>query len=354
MSRWYHLPTFVTALRSVAIGFPLGIRVASSIESTAVLRLLASCRTAGVAPISMLEAWAAESCFWQGRRLRRLAKQLRTNLTINEAIVLTPGVVTADHAAAICFGSQLNLLDETLRQCLATADCPPRDDGRRRFLLGYLLVILLAFIPSSMLIAFRIMPTYEMIFHDFGMELPAASRFGIATMNAFLRCFLWGLIPLFLFFCLNTFSRRFRHWRHQLTDRIESRAFAVDLISTAVTAGLTFSTAAEALAATHYNPRLARAFARNNSEHQSPGAQLSACGLIPRASAPLVDRALAAQNGGAVLQEIAQQLRDECSLTRSFHTELLAPTLALSMGLMVAIEVLAVFMPLVNLVGGLS
>lgn len=321
-------------------------------DSTAVLRLVAACQATGTEPASLLEAWGQEVGIRQRTRLHRLAEYLRTQHSLEVAITKVPGVVRADHGFAIGFGSQLNILGATLANCLSRSARLFPDDGRRRFLLGYLCVILLLFLPVHMLISLRILPQYAKIYADFGTELPAITTLGISAMTSLSQAFLWAAAPVLAVVLLWTSSLRVRRRLQSVFAGRDSRAFALDLLSTALAAGVSFRTAATTLSSVHWNPSLRRRLAA--ACDRSPGEQLVAARLIPPDAVGFIDEAIASNRGSQALQQLADQLRAKHQLARNCRTELLAPALAAAMGLIVGIELLAVFTPLVKLIEGLS
>lgn len=345
-------PTLTRAWQCLWDNCPASRGEASLSDSTAVLRLVAACQATGAEPADLLEAWGKESGIRQGPRLRRLADRLRDGHSLEDAIAEVPGVVRDDHSVAVMFGSRLNLLGPTITDCLSRSSCPTPDGGRRRFLLGYLLVILLIFLPVHALIGLKILPMYAQIFTDFGTGLPAITTFGITAMNVVSQVFLGAVMPALALGLLWTFSLRVRRTLRWCIGGKSSRAFALDLLGTALAAGRPFEAATAALASAHWSRSLSRRLAAVDTG--SPGRQLVAARLIAATAGPFVDESIANGHGGSALHQLAERARLNQQLTRNRGTELLAPALAAGMGAIVAIELLAVFTPLIKLIGGLS
>lgn len=345
-------PTFTRAWHCLRDNCPASRGEASLSDSTAVLRLVAACQATGVGSADLLEAWGKESGIRQGPRLRRLADCLRDGHSLEDAIAKVPGVVRDDHGVAVMFGSRLNLLGPTITDCLSRSSRPTSDGGRRRFLLGYFLVILLIFLPVHALIGLKILPMYAQIFTDFGTGLPATTTFGITAMNVVSQVFLWAVMLALALGLLWTFSLRVRRTLRWCVAGKSSRAFALDLLGTALSAGRPFEAAAAVLANTHWSRSLCRRLAAVDTG--SPGRQLRAARLIGETAGPFVDESIANGHGGSALHQLADRTRMNQRLTGNRSTELLAPALAAGMGMIVAIELLAVFTPLLKLIGGWS
>lgn len=328
---------------------------ARPIDSLAVLRILAGCRRTETDASGLLTAWATESGPSQSIRLRRLVNQLGAGHPLDVAIAATPGVVRDDHALAIAYGGRLGLLDEMLKASIRRADSRGADGGQR-FLLGYLVVIVLLFLPINTLIGLKVLPAYEQIFDDFAISLPPLSALGMVAMNRFAVLCFWGLFPLAGVLLLAVGSRRFRRWRRQFFSGAASSAITLDLLGTAVAAGKPFGLAAQELAVVHWNRRLGRKLASVGSADgpANPGGQLAAAGLVTKSAGLLVDRAAATGNAGQALSDLATQAMARHRDRWNLAPELLAPTLAAGMGLIVVAEVLAVFLPLLKLIQGLS
>ncbi len=168
-------------------------------KQRSLLRLLALSHAQRINPALLIENLAAEHPDRYGKKLQLLQRWVTANSSMGAALAHTPGALSEEDVLAIQCGIETGTLGETLRSLVDQPD--HRDDSQTTDIIGgsigYLIAVsTMAVLVSSFLMLF-IIPTFEQIFEEFGMQLPDA-------MGALIHfCMMFGpLIPLGFLFIL--------------------------------------------------------------------------------------------------------------------------------------------------------
>lgn len=143
-------------------------------KQQALLRILSIAHSQQLDPKTLITNLAAEHPGPYGRKLMLLQRWIAADSSISAALSHTPGVLSEDDALAIQCGIETNTLDETFDYLLerTEADNPTTTAEIIRSSLGYVIgVVCFAILVGTFIMIF-IVPTFEQIFEEFGMELP--------------------------------------------------------------------------------------------------------------------------------------------------------------------------------------
>ena len=347
--RW-RIPT--VDFRGALIALPLPFRWAGRAESAAVVRLLAACREADVAPAAILDAWSRDSGIAQARRLAKAARLVRLGTPPAAVVECVPGLVQDDHATAIRFGDRTGLVGPAVRAALA-ADTPADAVFRRRVRsgLGFAAVMALACLLVTMFLATKVLPQILSIEKDYGAALPPETqlwRDGVeAAANLGLRLFLPAVVlgiavwfsPALRQFIARPFTRR---WR---------AAAALDALGVGLAAGRPLSDVAAVLAACQTDGRIAARLWRSATDGPV-GKALVDAGILKTAEGRLVDAARGAEP--AVLARLADRRRSAARGRAAAWWQAASLAALVALAAVIFATALAFFVPLIVLIHGLS
>jgi type II secretory pathway component PulF len=352
-------------------------------RSAAVLRLLAVSDREGIPPARLLAAWARDERGVQATRVKQAAELLAAGAMPGEVVKRVPGLVTLDHAAAVCCGERLGLLPQTVAATLS-ADAA-RDGtgwGRFRATLGYLAVVVFVFSCVALLLGLRVIPQFQQIIREFAMDEPMALRLaaGVSTLLGLPAAVVlvplavvvgmiqgvaemagpWAAIPvitgliivawLALRTVVRLVSRLIGGWLVAPFRRPFRRAAALDHLAVALEAGLPLPEAAKVLADCQGDGPVARSLRRIATATPD----LAAAGLATGAEAEFFAASTASGVGPWALHTLAREARERGSRRALAWSSALVPVAAAVMGAVVLLEALAMFVPLVRLIRGLA
>lgn len=208
------IAAWVLVVVGMALGLSLTLGIFSAIAAPTVLAMVVGKRRVGqrylllstlvlaterrmpLAPA--LEAFASETGGPLSRRSLRLAALLRAGCPLPEAIERVPGVVPAEAVATISVGCETGAIDEAMREALDDYESyePLWDQMSGKFL--YFSFLLAFGMLISAFLMLKIVPEFQKIFLDFGVELPHLTQ-AINTVARFLsNSFLFVPIAIFL------------------------------------------------------------------------------------------------------------------------------------------------------------
>lgn len=326
-------------------------------ESAGVLRLVAACLEVGVPAGPIVASWS-RSLPW---RVRRRVADFGEALSRGEPLLLAarkvPGVVHPDHATALRFGERTGLLPHVLRAAAdATDGIDKTTTGRTRAALGYVAVVSFVFLLVMAYFSIRIMPQFQRIFADFGIETPRPLDMAITICRicAVLLPVILVAVPLVILGCwLFAFFRRGRHGRGM--GAAVRRADWLDMLATGMRGGLPADDVVARLVEA-IEPRTGDAvtLARAAAAGGSLGVQLAAAGLLSPPEATLVDAAVRAGEADLVLGWLGEERRAERGRRLAAWSEALVPIAAVVLGGLVFVQSLGVYAVLIGLVESLS
>ena len=325
-------------------------------RSAAVLRLLGVCAEVGMPAEDLLAAWARDERGAQRARVARAASLLAAGTTPADVVDAVPRLVTEEHAVAVRFGDRTGLLPQVVAATLA-GDAASDDSGRSRLRagLGYVAVVVSVFGVVSMLLAIKVIPQFQRIIQEFGMEQPAALGLSVVVSRWLAEAAFWGLLAAAMISVLMLVPP-LRRWVRGLVvvprRRPRRLATALDHLGVALAAGRSLPEAAGILAGCQVDPVVAARLRLVAAAEQGSG--LGSAGLATAAEERFVAAADLTGDASWALATLARQRREALTRRVLAWGNAIVPLAAILMGAFVLLEALAVFVPLVRLIGGLA
>jgi type II secretory pathway component PulF len=328
-----------------------------------VLRLIAVAAEENVPLTPLLGAWAESERGVQVHRLRRLVRLLDKGLPLPDAVEQVRGLVSEDDALAVRVGSQAGTLASTLRTHLANND--------QRFFLAnvklrqafwYFLLVLFIGVNIVAFLQVKIMPEFEKIMTEFGME-PNAFFTASVTLADFVSRY-WYFFAFALFLMLGLFFSRkpgrfvrthiFNPLFKPLRD-IRSANMLSHLAGT-LAAGRPALGAVSTLARYHYDSvaRQQMLVARNDVEQGANlWSSLARNKVLSPADAAALGTCKPLGNEAWMLGHLASLKRSRAAAWSERVAGWLLPLVVLALGSFVLLQALAVFGTLNHLIWGL-
>lgn len=171
------------------------VRSAPRRELAAVFQGLASLVTAGVPVLRAIDATQVIA----GARLREgmttAAARIRDGRSLGEALASLDGLIPPVVVGIVRAGERASRLAPALDEAAAHLELEADLESRLRQALAYPLVLLMAGIASTAVIATVVIPRFATILNDLGHQLPPSTRFLLAT-SAFLGAWWWLLVAI--------------------------------------------------------------------------------------------------------------------------------------------------------------
>jgi type II secretory pathway component PulF len=312
----------------------------------------------------LLAAWSDDERGIQRVRVRRVASLIDAGASLPDALEATPGALRDEDVLAIRFGAQSGTLAASIRAALDDIDDPiaERTAGTPgAFALYAFITVLLVVITAWLQI--KIFPVMEMIGDDFDIQTPAP--FYWATwLSSIVEKFWWVALPVVLALAWSAFSLRpERFVRHRLLGRRVRplrdwrSAELLEKLGVAASAGRPVPGALSTLARYHFDPvtRYKLLEVRNDVEQGADAWQsLGDAGLISQVEAQAIEASAPGGRRGWTLQQLADVKRRSAAKYVRRWRELLLPAAVIALGLLVLLQALAIFTPLLNFVWALT
>ncbi len=171
------------------------VRSAPRRELAALFQGLASLVTAGVPVLRAIDATRVIA----GARLRggldAATAQVREGRSLGEALASLEGLVPPVVVGIVRAGERASRLGPALDEAAMHLELEADLESRLRQALAYPLILLVAGLGSTAVIATVVIPRFAAILGDLGHELPPSTRFLLAT-SAFLGAWWWLLLVL--------------------------------------------------------------------------------------------------------------------------------------------------------------
>lgn len=240
------------------------------------LRVLAVAHSERLELAPLVRCLATEQRGRYRRVLLRLARRLELGATLVTALEQTPDSLSDDAILALRFGTQSGTLPATYAQLLQ-ASVIQADSGfarQPRYSVAYWLALTVVMFAVITFLATVIVPTFEMIYAEFGMRPPVAFRMLSNTFAAIANyAWLWISILIGIVWLIwSGPSRRF--FRRTVAARFFQpvaqlrRSELLRLLGTAVDAGRPLPGTLSTLARYHFDKHLRQKllYARNEVE----------------------------------------------------------------------------------------
>lgn len=345
----------------VEIGF-LFIRLRRQRMVSALVR---TAMESGVPIHEVLESYAVDGTGpWYREKVMNFAFELRQGHSVIEAARRFPGVLRYDIAALIGLGGTIG--PDEYDSLQVDGEKRHVDGAKARSMLQASWVY--GYLPATLILTswflWAIVPKFQAIFNDFGMDVPLVTRLLVSGANYALHY--WPVVGLFLLFFILfpllyfVIRSGFFPWRppglRRILRRLDSARF-LRILSLGWTRRRTFPEIVDAYVFTansFYLKDCARRFLADIEAGVDWIAALRRRGWIDRAEAALLDSAARSDNVAAMLREIAaardlQQTNSDLLALRLFSLLLL-----IILGALVGFIAIAIFYPLVSLIVSLT
>lgn len=342
-------------------------RVRSS-RQAALLSVLAIATEKKLPLTPLLDAFADESRFGWRHGVRDLSDMLESGTSLPDALEAVPGVLPPEAVLAARIGAESGTLPAALKS--AAEKLAPRQEpaiSSPSGLVFYLIFLALVFAHITGFVLVYIIPKFRYIFDDIGLEVPPLTTVVIETSEFAVT---YGLlfIPLLLIVVWVAVVYAVAAGRRAipLTGPFSLLVWIVPRIATGdilrnlsfvVAAGRPLVGALSTIADSHPAALIRRRIAVVARTVEAGGdcwKAMTDVGLIGRREAALLAAAQRVGNLEWALHELARHVEDRISLRLNAIVEFARPVLLLAIGTTIAVIVVAMYLPLVQLIHQLS
>lgn len=295
------------------------------------------------------------------RRAADIADLLEAGHSLPEAMRAVRGAAPYDVTVAATVGEHIGKLPESLRRADRERlvgvwlEVVPR--------LTYPLALLFFIVGITTFFMIQIMPRFRKIFSDFGYDLPRITTHLIDVWNgtqewhAAIAAVL-GVCTIALAVLIASPTLR---WSMPIIGRVyrwDVQGLVLRMLSLLVEAGKTLPDSVGLLADSHDFPEVVQSRLSRAQDRITAGEplaeSLSSSGLMPKSMISLVHSAERANTLPWALRELGEMLAGRATRVVRRITMVVAPALVLIVGSLVAFLVLAMFMPLIDLITSLA
>ncbi len=303
--------------------------------------------------------WHRRHCFEQ--KVARVAQHLEMGESLPDALGSSPGVVGRGTILAARIGEETGHLAESLRSSLPRRLTALWLEMGPRFLYPFMLIWFMA--GLTMFWITNVFPRMERIYGEFGLELPEATQRLVrieqftADNAGIMMLIVLGVIALVVLL----FSSSWIRWHFPILGRVYQRhqqSNVLKLLSALLRVDTPTPRAIEVLATSNYFDRAVRrrlVAVGTQLEQGAPLAEtLHGNGLLPRSMVALVQAAGRVHNLPWALGELGESMGERTVRSLRRFSQFFAPLLVMAVGLLVAVEVLGIFSPVIDIVTRLA
>jgi type II secretory pathway component PulF len=307
----------------------------------------------------LLAAWSADQRGVQRYRVLRVVNLLNRGASLAEALEQVPGVLHEDEILAIRFDAQSGTVTTAVRENVdeESSDFPERPTGFRSTITYVCTVMLLGF-PVVVFIQMKIMPALNEILREYGMGTPSVTEWSWRLADAFASYGWLAILAVVVFLLSMLFAspgRLLRRAARRLFGPFRDLRSAALLrkLAIATRAGRPIAGALSTLARYHYDSAIRHKllFVRNEMEQGADLWQsMNDVDLITSPEVRVMDLAERVGNRSWALTQLAYGKSQRATRRLEGLSQFLLPVVVLLMGLFVLIQVLAVFVPVIQIV----
>jgi general secretion pathway protein F len=313
---------------------------------------------------AVVAAVAQEQSGFAARRAERLARLLAEGHSLPEALRLCPRALPWGVRPYLHVGTEIAALPEALRQA---ADAQQRDSRLWRGITPQLLYVLIVVLATAQVATFciiKIVPAFQKIFDDFGMSLPPLTQlfFALSSSGTLLFSCLYVLlivgVPMVVMFWLLAQLGWIRGI--PLLDRLmpgRHTAAVLGCLALAAERQRPLSHLLYPLSNSYpmrYIARRLRAASRDVDDGVDWRESLRARKLLGKTEAAVLTAAQRAGNLPWALRAMADHAARRSTYRLQATLQIVFPLALLGLALAVAFMVVALFHPLVRLIGSLT
>ncbi len=334
-------------------------------QQVALLRVLAVASEKQLSLIEVLETFAKDVRGRWKYQILRLVDLLRSGVSLADAIEKIPAVIPAHAYFLVKAGAESGTLPSAL--ALAAETCAERRNDRDFMRPGtsvYISAVLTVMLLIQGFIFYWIIPKMKKIYLDFDMELPALTWEIIRASDLFVN-YIW-LFPVlgFLFVLLRMFLMKLSILDGSEYGRpfsgIYPRGRAPDVLRflhVVTESGRPLLGAFETITHTTSNRYLSQRFQailEDTRRGNDCWTALHDYSLLTPSEVRLLQSAQRAGNLSWALKAVAKSIERRIDYRMALVREYVEPAIILSMGCVVGVFVIGLFLPLVNLMNSLS
>jgi type IV pilus assembly protein PilC len=295
------------------------------------------------------------------RRIAKLADELESGATLSQAFQAVPSVASHEARVAAAVGEVTGNLAECLRRSDRELTTAAWMELMPRFLYPIFLMLFIFVVTSFFMVA--VAPRFKKIFEDFKLPLPAQTMLVVHSWNAVVANAGW--IAIAAVACIAVVvglvaSPSFR-WHFPVIGRLygwDLQSLVLRSLGLLVEMGQPVPKALELLHDVGDLPAVVKrqlAKARQAVSNGEPlAAALRGAGLMPRSMAALVQTAERTRTLGWALRELGELLAGKAIRVARRLSMLFAPLMVIAVGCVVAMVVIGIFLPLINMIEALS
>ena len=339
----------------------------TSVPERALIRVLAISNRRGLDPGPLVESLAAEFPGKHGYRMHRLALQLASGDCVVDALEKIPGVVSPSTAISLRLAGESSSMDrmfESLLQSETFSD--PREIGGEYRVGPDVVRATLGFGIAALVLTFMmlyIVPTFEQMFSEFGLDLPTSTAWLIESARFFAEFGGFFALPLMLVVLAILGASGYRFLSDQLNPLTFANKHAPkwmrsrSLLAILAQSGRPLVEGLNTIAKFHQSRWTRSRFAkvcRRIEEGQDAWTSLASGRVINQTEARALAKAESGQTQAWLLGWFISSRQRFLAARSHLFIRLVSLAGTLVLGIVVAFSVISLFMPLVSLIIGLS
>ena len=329
-----------------------------------VLSLMQTAMETGTSPAEMIRVCAATSSWFFRNALHELAHSLERGLSPAAALGQNPSLARYDVRGILALGKDETQTLKTLEEISQDTRNRSLSESNSVFRIGYLMALIIPMIAVAIFLMMWIVPQFIKIFEDFGVSLPYLTR-AFVLLTEFFIDFWYLLFPIVpLVFVAMVF------YLVMQTDIVTVRPLGLRRLFRSIDAARFLRVVGTGLknqvpipdginmyhrvAGSSYLKAVAR---RINTQVKSGGNWIEAfrkAGMVTRGESRLLESAQRAGNLTAVIDQIATSKELKHSGTSDLVSKFVFIPCLLFLGTLVGLFVIAMFLPIVELIKALS
>jgi protein transport protein HofC len=292
------------------------------------------------------------------REMQALAYLLESGVETPRAIISVPGLLPRGAASLVAVGAQQGALASGVVEAQAAFANARRYRGNIIDKLMYLFALVASMNSIVGFILYFILPKFEAIFADFGVDLPGITVFIIKASHFIVGTLGWGVLAAFAILVVYGLARLlgFRLSRLPLLSWFSRRLDTASLLrSLAITVdqGRSIPEGLAAFESSYAVKRIGRQAERARVRIEQGEGWLDALrarGLISRGDASVLEPAQRAGNLAWALRAVAGSLERRHWYRLAVFAQLLLPMIVVAIGSLIGFLVIGFFLPLLQLI----
>jgi type II secretory pathway component PulF len=360
---------FVPGLAIVALSIPAVIASMSyykhaQTQQYAMLALIGAAAKRSMPLETAVAAFGHERGGWMRQRSRRIVNMLLDGVPLPSAVERAPGVVPPEAVPLFRVGCESGALPAAVDLAIEAHNVMEPVWQSVVPKVGYICLLPSVALGTVVFIMMAIVPQFQKIFKDFGVQLPPLTQAMIHFCAVvghwwFLAAPVWMLTIALLFYCLLRYAGWIR-WDLPGMDWLTRRrhtATILDGMSLAAGQQKPLARAVIELAAAYPQAKIVRRLFAAHDDMDAGGDDLETLylhGLLGKTDLALLQAARRNGNLAWAARELADSNRRRMVYRANTFAQVVFPPIVVVYGIVVAMIAAALFLPLVKLISGLS